>query len=413
MFSAMQCLEKCGAPWRKRLIMPAQRVLRQLVPAAVGLTITIAAVIWLSGRRSTYQTEPSQLVSGGETYLTNLPILGTQDDHARLYLAPKKTGQLPVAPYNRIPRHESRTPLFIGFTQNNDILIQAVTSYIAAGWPVEDIIVLDNSGTMDANSRGDLSPQNPFFLDYNQLRNIGVSVLQTSTLLTFAQLQNFYLRTAIAQEWPTFFWSHMDVVVLGDEHETPYRSFYRRVLDVVEQTDGPDDWAVRFFNYDALTMVNVKAWRKIGQWDPFIPYYHADCDAYSRMDMHGYDREATNVKAGTIFDVTSTLKDFEHRLFPAKGEKEPNSTRYQRLRAELQAMDKTKKEDPGGRNTWKSSQQGGGSEPWTLDPKGFRLGWFKISEIGKNIYYNKWASNECGLHAHGKKLSDMYKNVLS
>ena len=303
--------------------------------------------------------------------------------------------------------------MLIGFTQNNGLLIQAVLSYIAVGWPPEDIVLIDNSGTMDANSRGDLTTKNPFFLNYPRLQDFDVSILQTPTLLTFAQLQNFYLRTAIAQDWSIFFWSHMDVVVLGDEHESPFKSFYRRVLDILDENRHRDDWAVKFFAYDALTMVRVDAWRKIGQWDPFIPYYHADCDAYSRMALHGYPRDAADAYAGTVFDVAGVIDNFETRLFPAAGETSPNSTRYHKLRQELQEIEKAKKEDPGGRNTWKKGSDGIVSEPWTYDPKGLRLGWFKLSEIGKAIYFNKWASSDCELDQQGRSLSDMWKSVLS
>lgn len=75
-----------------------------------------------------------------------------------------------------------------------------------------------DGGTMDANPRRRLSPANPFRLNYHVLRTCyGVSILQTPTLLTFSQLQNFLLRLALAHHWRFYFWSHMDVVVVSNE----------------------------------------------------------------------------------------------------------------------------------------------------------------------------------------------------
>jgi hypothetical protein len=235
------------------------------------------------------------------------PLLGTEESPTKLWFPPKGNDFRPhVAPYNTPPPTEERlrTPLFVGFTRNSEMLQQTVLSYIAAGWPREDIIIVDNSGTLDANNEGLLSRDNPFFLDYNLFRSrYGVSILQTPTLLSFAQLMNFYLRISIAQHWKFFFWSHMDIAVLSDETSTPYKSFHRRVLDILDEaglskrdgsgTEGrkvKNTWAIKFFSYDWLTLVNVEAWRTIGQWDTFIPYYGGDCDAYSRVAMNGFTR---------------------------------------------------------------------------------------------------------------------------
>lgn len=130
------------------------------------------------------------------------PVLGAESDPTKLYYAATKGSavQSRVASYNILQSKEhARTPLFIAFTRNNHMLVQTVLSYISAGWAPTDIIVVDNSGTMDANPKGMLSTANPFYLDVELLLSrYGVSVLQTPTLLTFAQLQNFFLRTAMA-----------------------------------------------------------------------------------------------------------------------------------------------------------------------------------------------------------------------
>jgi hypothetical protein len=128
----------------------------------------------------------------------------------------------PIAEWNRPPSPHvpEQTPLFIGFTRNWRILQQVVVSYINAGWPPSDIYVIENTGVMDSNKRGLLSLQNPFFLNHTRLNMLGVNILVTPTLLTFAQLQNFYLYTSIDRKWDHYFWSHMDVRIRLTSHSS-------------------------------------------------------------------------------------------------------------------------------------------------------------------------------------------------
>lgn len=72
------------------------------------------------------------------------------------------------------------TPLFIGFTRNWPQLLQCVASYIAAGWPPEDIHIVENTGVMYANRDGKLTLQNPFYLNHTQLSMLGVNVIVVS-----------------------------------------------------------------------------------------------------------------------------------------------------------------------------------------------------------------------------------------
>lgn len=416
----------------------------------------------------------------GYTSAKFAPILGTGEDSTRLYFPPIGQDFRPyVAPYNHPPDERPRTPLFIAFTRNNDMLQQVVLAWIAVGWPREDIIIVDNTGTMDANNEGMLSPKNPFFIDYPLYRKrYGVAILQTPTLLNFSQLQNFFLRLAIAQGWPYYFWSHMDIGVLGDEDAVPYQSFYSRVLDILDNATSPPPnttitttssssssmrnttgtWAIKLFNQDYFTLVNVAAWRHIGSWDPFIPYYNSDCDAYARATMHNHTQDA--VSAGQIYDVAGqiapTAATLEAALFPSSqlllanaseasaqlrqflAEAEawgtdvsmaslpaedrrrrrrrprrpsplllddpdnlPNSPRYQRARAvfaELQAAKRS-----GNRNTWQTAQgDGGRGEPWTYDPRGFQRAWWEMAGYGRDLYAKKWGPGSgCGLEGKG------------
>lgn len=76
----------------------------------------------------------------------------------------------------------------IGFTHTWPLLLQAVVSYITAGWPPSQIFVVENTGVHGANADGKLTLQNPFFLDHRALRSLGVNVVRTPVLLSFARI---------------------------------------------------------------------------------------------------------------------------------------------------------------------------------------------------------------------------------
>ncbi|KAH8819936.1 hypothetical protein F5884DRAFT_661820 [Xylogone sp. PMI_703] len=223
-----------------------------------------------------------------------------------------------------VPHVKESTPLLIGFTRNWRLLQQTVVSYITAGWPPEDIYVVENTGVMNSNAEGLLSLQNPFFLNHTRLNMFGVNIVVTPTLLTFAQLQNYFLHTALQKGWDHYFWSHMDVVVIPYEDryveshpelkpESSYSDFSSLYMNCVKElrkvTDPGADpkWGLRFFHYDHLALVNVKAYMAIGGWDTLIAYYLTDCDMHARLAMDGWSTK--DAEAGLIHDVASSLDD--------------------------------------------------------------------------------------------------------
>ncbi|KIW05554.1 uncharacterized protein PV09_03432 [Verruconis gallopava] len=416
------------------------------------LIICIVGLLWIFSYRH-YEWVKS----------TNIPILGARPSELHGYFPPIGNNFLPkVADYNVYRRTHPRTPLFIPFTRNNSMLRQAVLSYIAAGWPRNDIVIVDNTGVMDSNERHLLAEDNPFFLDYDLFRRrYGVSILQTPTLFNFAQLQNFFLRTAIARQWPFYFWSHMDIAVLSGEDLQPFKSFYHRVIDVLdsvgldqystlpptpEQEAGKEEpksrrsltemarrkqkelkWAIKFFEFDNLALINVEAWKKIGSWDVFIPYYNTDCDAYARVLMNGYTKD--EVQAGYIFDVADLVEDPEIRFFPAETEKdrkkwglspsgpepyggEVNSARFQWLKSELQEMMDVKNTNELGRNTWQGASADRRPprhpEPWSHSPKDFQASWWAAADAGRAIYIKKWGTLQCDLTENNRTLQHVW-----
>jgi hypothetical protein len=213
-----------------------------------------------------YKPQPTQI---------SLPIV----DNFPLAAAAHSASDLPSIPSWNVPPSphvKENTPLFIGFTRNWRLLQQVVVSYITSGWPPSDIYVVENTGVINANKDSLLSLQNPFFLNHTRLEMLGVNVLVTPTLFTFAQLQSFYLYESVQRGWSTYFWSHMDVVAVSMEGKDDggfkgeFKSIYTRCVEALREVGGR--WAMRFFSYDRLALVNVDAFIEVGGWDTMIPF---------------------------------------------------------------------------------------------------------------------------------------------
>ncbi|KAI5859631.1 hypothetical protein GGS23DRAFT_585291 [Durotheca rogersii] len=342
------------------------RGLRSIVLPVSLLAITLVALALYHGAGSK------------ENFLRNLPNIhgggadkaGAHENHrptnthpppkykpTPTYLAPsvvdpwpllaKSTATAPPIPEYNVPRpglHREyglsyMPPLFIGFTRQWPMLLQCIVSYLTAGWPPESIFVVENTGVQDSNARDKLSLQNPFYLNHVVLRRLGVNIIQTPVLLTFSQMQNFFLSTAHSRSWPYYFYSHQDVLVLSfedgpdtmkrpgdrdwffydEEDETDimrpaaagqrgYRTIYENCLRELNRTLEHDKrWAFRWFQYDHLTLVNRAALDAVGGWDSLMPYYGSDCDMNARLEMDGWSMRHRRV--GIINDVSTVLVD--------------------------------------------------------------------------------------------------------
>ncbi|KAL1838055.1 hypothetical protein VTJ49DRAFT_3103 [Mycothermus thermophilus] len=341
-----------------------------------------------------------------------------------------KEYHLPVAP-----------PLLIGFTRTWPVLQQAVVSYITAGWPASQIYVIENTGVQQANARGQLSLQNPFFLNHTALKALGVNIIQTPTLLSFAQLQNFYLSLTYEHNWPYYFWSHMDVVALSFEdggggmtvpyNQPGYKTLYELALAALRnQRAKGGKWAMRFFAYDHLSLVNPEAYEDVGGWDTMIPYYATDCDMYERLRMKGWS--IVEDRVGIITDVASAFEDL--RVFyrvdgvqakfvdpnpppPEKNqrrdtdgvtrrdEEDPNLAKWHALRITSDNMYHHKHGNRG-RNTWQLGQQGGQGEPFYYPQQGLAEALELITETGREIFRRKWGHRDCELIKDGHRVYD-------
>ena len=347
----------------------------------------------------------------------------------------------PIPSWNRPPAEHvpENTRLYIGFTRFWPLLQQVVVSYITAGWPPEDIYIVENTGTMDANKHGRLSIQNPFYLDYHRLTKVfGVNVITTPSLQSFAQLQNMYLSEAINNNLTYYFWGHMDVVVQSHEHKEPFKSFYMRAVDKVRETQQPDylekPWAIQFFAYDWLALINVESFVKVGGWDTMVSYYGTDCDMYARLGMAGL--KSPIAEAGEVYDVGRSLDDLEilYRRKPKSSSPSPsekrtpdnstttppsayagdteedslNSEGYTQLVAQLKNMTESKIQDPY-RNSWQLRQSGGEGEPYYYDPAGFEKALQMQIEAGVKINEEKWGHRGCDLGKVGLSAGDAWQ----
>ncbi|KAI0171732.1 hypothetical protein GGR52DRAFT_436775 [Hypoxylon sp. FL1284] len=340
---------------------------------------------------------------------------------------------------------EIAPPLIIGFTRTWPMLLQTVVSYITAGWPAEQIYVVENTGMQQANVRGQLSLQHPWYLNHSSLRRLGVNIVQTPVLLSFAQLQNFYLSMSYTHNWPYYFWSHMDVLALGHEDgfeglteragSPGYKSLYTLCLEELNRTVAADErWGLRFFAYDHLTLQNRQAMEDIGGWDTLIPYYMTDCDTYSRLHMRGWSQHDAN--CGIITDTSASLNnllalyrdpsvtpDFldpnpppppeENKQKQKRDEERRDTTTTATAPTAAESIEYWKalrgvsdrmfhyKHGGRGRNTWQSGQRGGVGEPFHYDAAGFSEALEVLTEAGKEVFRRKWGHGNCDLIAGG------------
>lgn len=340
----------------------------------------------------------------------------------------------PIPSWNKPPKTHvpEKTALFIGFTRNWPLLQQAVVGYITAGWPPSDIYVVENTGVMDANKNKKLSLQNPWYLDHDRLTKVfGVNVIVAPVYLSFAQLQNFYLHYAVDKGWPQYFWSHMDILPQSAEDREPYRSLYLRAVDGIRESRKKEygDWALRFFAYDWLTLVNTAVHYEMGGWDSMISYYSTDCDMYSRMRMLHLKME--NYDAGRIYDMGQSLDDLAvlyrkktsesgepgskvssgswWHSAPPPMEDARNSSEWHELQAKLKDMQEYKVHGDEPRNSWQTKQTGGQGEPFYRSTDGFEEALEITIKAGERVYQAKWGQNTCDLMKANLKVDDAWK----
>ncbi|KAA8903867.1 hypothetical protein FN846DRAFT_1022190 [Sphaerosporella brunnea] len=205
-------------------------------------------------------------------------------------------------------------------------------------------------------------------------------------------------------------WSHMDSVAVSweDEEHRPYKSLHQRILEDFKGAGNPSswEWGLKFFRYDRLALVNVRAYKDVGGWDTHIPFYSTDCDFHSRLTMRGWKQP--NVEVGLVFDVGGTLDDLLE-LYPAGENEELDSKRYKRVLKKLEDIDVEKHHVKTNRNFWQGMQRGGQGEPFWRDAVGFEKGIRMWIEFGRTVFRHKWAHGDCEIIKAGRKFEDAWQ----
>ena len=260
---------------------------------------------------------------------------------------------------------------------------------------------------MDANQRGRLGLQNPFYLDHQRLTQVfGVNVITTPSLQSFAQLQNLFLFQAIKNNWPHYFWAHMDILVQSAEDKEPYKSFYLKCVDTIRQiaraqrkTDKVP-WALKYFAYDWVTLMNTAAMVELGGWDTMIGYYTTDCDMYDRMRMANMTTDIAD--SGPVYDTGESFEDLAilYRAGDQRG-----SEKWTYLQEAARNMTRVKNQG-GERNRWQIQQMGGVGEPYYRDMDGFHEALEYNVQAGVSTFKAKWGDAGCALRTKGLKAGD-------
>ncbi|RCI12705.1 hypothetical protein L249_1257 [Ophiocordyceps polyrhachis-furcata BCC 54312] len=415
---------------------PALAKARHLISTAT--TISTTSTTTSTGKATSYLPEPDW----------NPPPI--REPFPRLKAAGASPPQVPAwnRPKSKIHNEyglDYAPPLLIGFSRAWPVLLQAIVSYITAGWPAEQIWVVENTGgAARANAEARLTLQNPLYVDHDMLRRLGVRIVAAPVLMTFAQLQNYFTHLAHENDWPFYFWSHMDVLVLSYEDgldgltppagDKAYRSVYELCLAELERRRRePIRWSNVFFSYDHLSLVNREAYDDVGGWDVYIPFYMNDCDMHSRLMMRNWTQR--DGRAGIITDVSTVLDDLgalyrdpaiepsfsdpnppEPGKAPIEARDEANTTAitpetayFQKLKAVADHMFHYKHGDRG-RNTWQLGQHGGQGEPFYYPARGIAEATELLTEAGREVFRRKWGHRDCDLIAGaGRKYDDQWR----
>lgn len=272
--------------------------------------------------------------------------------------------------------------------------------------------------------------------------------------------------------------AHPDSLAASHDHSY-FKSIYENCVDALHEATTPDPetgkqdrWAMRFFSYDRVALVNVAAFIEVGGWDTLIPFYMTDCDMHARLEMAGFIIEEQS--AGMVFDVASSLDDLlvlyrkngtgveasfkdpnlleeELKAAAAKGketarkeeakatkrdlkekdleawkdfaigaffslsgskakwqEDDIHSEEFMKMIRVLDAMQGSKSTAKAGRNTWQGRQTSWMGDPFYRDSTGFERG-IQMIEHGRAVFGENWGHRDCDIVDMGLMPKDAWK----
>ncbi|UJR12408.1 hypothetical protein I4U23_016585 [Adineta vaga] len=153
-----------------------------------------------------------------------------------------------------------------------------------------------------------------------------ITILPTSSSLSFSHLQNLFLNIAQQSKCDFYSWSHMDIMLLPlsedwtivkensnrtvDARSSDAHSHivYTKMLNSIRQVNRTENnWSVIFYRYDLVIAVRTSAYISTGPFDIYIPQYTADCDYYKRLKLKGY--KLVNQHIAHIFHMPKVLEN--------------------------------------------------------------------------------------------------------
>jgi hypothetical protein len=116
--------------------------------------------------------------------------------------------------------------------------------------------------------------------------------------LFFSQTMNFMIRQSAKMGDDFFIWIHSDAVPAEGSCE----ALVEKANYLIESSKP---WGALFTNYDAMSAINMKAVKAVGDWDQNLIWYLSDCDYYRRLRLAGFPTIETNLSV--YHDPSQTL----------------------------------------------------------------------------------------------------------
>ncbi|HEX7057248.1 MAG TPA: glycosyltransferase family 2 protein [Bacilli bacterium] len=176
----------------------------------------------------------------------------------------------------------------IGYVNRPDLLKRALNSISAFR---HKTVVIDNSP------------------DHNlQAHTLSVEVYTPDVPLTFSQTMNALYRLAAERGCKA-------AVILHNDAEPPPRTVRKFVRKVERLLRYGGRWGAVFTHYHTLAAFRLKAVRRTGEWDTFLPRYFADNDYYRRMRLAGYTIVETGLPVAHHLGGSATIKSDRELAF--------------------------------------------------------------------------------------------------
>jgi hypothetical protein len=200
-------------------------------------------------------------------------------------------------------------PTFIAFTYGRSMLEQTLRGYKQVEW--EGIVIIDNSKFREAYRDREILKEKYGVRD----------VIETTSHLTFSQLQNTFNFYARKWDVPWYLWTHSDALLVPQYGISHYQEAIRCIY---ESSRNVPSTGFVFFGYDLLAAFQTEAFSRV-PFDEGIIHYGSDCDVYYRVRFANYTN--TECRIGRVFNMHGVMESsLADQLFtPSVSEADYNS----------------------------------------------------------------------------------------